>query len=118
MKKIKVNWISILDKLPPDGEEVITLNDKGKISQCDCLSTYIKIGNYSNVTHWIPMLELPPIKCYCYHEYEEQRPVYDKFSGELAGHYTTKVGCCWGTRERDVCSCGGDKNKCNFYKNK
>lgn len=22
---------------------------------------------------------------------------------------------CWGTKERDVCSCGGDKTKCNFY---
>lgn len=22
---------------------------------------------------------------------------------------------CWGTREKDPCSCGGDKNKCDFY---
>lgn len=22
---------------------------------------------------------------------------------------------CWGTRERDACSCGGDKMKCDFY---
>ena len=21
---------------------------------------------------------------------------------------------CWGTKERDVCDCGGDKRKCNF----
>lgn len=22
---------------------------------------------------------------------------------------------CYGTKERDICSCGGDKSKCNFY---
>ncbi len=22
---------------------------------------------------------------------------------------------CWGTRERDACSCGGDQTKCDFY---
>ena len=22
---------------------------------------------------------------------------------------------CWGTRERDECSCGGDRTKCDFY---
>jgi len=27
----------------------------------------------------------------------------------------TTVSECWGTKERDVCSCGGDKNKCTFY---
>lgn len=26
-----------------------------------------------------------------------------------------KVGSCWGTQERDACSCGGDKSKCDFY---
>lgn len=24
-------------------------------------------------------------------------------------------GYCWGTREMDFCSCGGDKGKCDFY---
>ena len=23
---------------------------------------------------------------------------------------------CYGTKEREECTCGGDKNKCNFYK--
>lgn len=22
---------------------------------------------------------------------------------------------CWGTPERDICTCGGDKSKCDFY---
>lgn len=35
-------------------------------------------------------------RCTCYHEEN--------------GHAE-----CWGTRERDLCSCGGDKTKCTFY---
>lgn len=38
-------------------------------------------------------------KCNCYHEnYSRQE--------------------CWGTRERDECSCCGDEAKCNFYPEK
>jgi hypothetical protein len=32
-------------------------------------------------------------------------------------NFLGKVGVCWGTAERDACSCGGDKSKCNFYPN-
>lgn len=39
--------------------------------------------------------EAPP-KCSCYHE-EHGYPE------------------CWGTKERETCSCGGDKTKCTFY---
>lgn len=40
----------------------------------------------------------PPCEnlCSCYHE--ENGQAY-----------------CWGTREKDHCSCGGDKSKCTFY---
>ena len=38
-------------------------------------------------------------KCNCYQE------IYNKSE-------------CWGTKERDVCSCGGDESKCNFYPEK
>ena len=27
-------------------------------------------------------------------------------------------GTCWGTREREECTCGGDTTKCNFYPEK
>lgn len=29
-----------------------------------------------------------------------------------------KMGECWGTKERELCSCNGDVNKCNFYPEK
>ena len=28
--------------------------------------------------------------------------------------YTGKQEC-WGTKERDICDCNGNKNNCNFY---
>ena len=28
-----------------------------------------------------------------------------------------EIGTCWGTSERDACSCGGDRSKCDFYPN-
>ncbi len=30
-------------------------------------------------------------------------------------NFLGEVGVCWGTAERDACSCGGDKSKCDFY---
>lgn len=26
-----------------------------------------------------------------------------------------EVGVCYGTKEQEECSCGGDRTKCNFY---
>ena len=41
--------------------------------------------------------------CKCYHA--------DKnFLGE--------IGVCWGTKECEACSCGGDESKCDFYEDK
>lgn len=40
------------------------------------------------------------MKCDCYHA--------DK-------NYLGRIGVCWGTKEMEPCSCGGDKSKCDFY---
>lgn len=39
-------------------------------------------------------------KCKCWHETPNRKQVDAE---------------CWGTRERDACSCGGDQMKCDFY---
>ena len=39
-------------------------------------------------------------KCPCYHDEE---------------NWLHERGVCWGTKEREPCSCGGDELKCNFY---
>ena len=38
--------------------------------------------------------------CKCYHA--------DK-------NFLGKIGVCWGTKECEACSCGGDEAKCDFY---
>lgn len=37
---------------------------------------------------------------------------------EKCDSYKVEYGrtVCYGTKEREVCTCGGDKDKCNFYK--
>lgn len=35
------------------------------------------------------------------------------------GHwYIPECGTCLGTKEKEPCRCGGNKNRCDFYKNK
>lgn len=54
-------WISVKDRLPEDGELVVTYSDLNKrVSSCECLKSYVtQYGNYSKVTHWMP-LPAPP----------------------------------------------------------
>ena len=30
-------------------------------------------------------------------------------------NFIGKIGVCWGTKECEACSCGGDEAKCDFY---
>ena len=49
-------------------------------------------------------------KCNCYHKTEY-------ITGWESPHEAiTEIRTeCWGTPERDYCSCGGDRRKCDFY---
>lgn len=53
-------------------------------------------------------------KCDCYHIESKRRYTYHPITGEPISH-DDRVGVCWGTKEIDECSCGGDRTKCNFY---
>lgn len=33
-------------------------------------------------------------------------------------NFLGKIGVCWGTKECEACSCGGDESKCDFYEDK
>jgi hypothetical protein len=48
-------------------------------------------------------------KCDCYHI---QSTI--KYKDDCIP-FMAHDGVCWGTREQDICSCGGDKTKCDFY---
>lgn len=53
-------------------------------------------------------------KCDSYHTEERYTSLdFNMFGNSVR---TKEVGVCWGTREREKCTCGGDKRKCNFYK--
>lgn len=61
-------------------------------------------------------------KCDCYRVRAERRYFsdYDKGYAAAQGRYLpdyedTYKGVCLGTKESDVCDCGGNKLKCNFY---
>ena len=52
-------------------------------------------------------------KCNCYHIQTERRHTYH-ITGEPI-YYDEEVGVCWGTKEREKCSCCGNEAKCDFY---
>lgn len=49
-------------------------------------------------------------KCDCYHEVE--RGIHNPY---LNQRLVIKEGQCWGTKERDICHCKGDKCQCDIY---
>lgn len=62
-------------------------------------------------------------KCDCY-QFETKRRylsniekiTYTLATKRLAPEYIDEeVGVCYGTKEKDVCNCGGDMRKCSFY---
>jgi hypothetical protein len=55
-------------------------------------------------------------KCDCYHVEKKTIYTYHQITGRPIGH-DVDVGVCWGTKEADECSCGGDEFKCDFYPN-
>ena len=62
-------------------------------------------------------------KCDCYHETEEKFYASDYIRGYYAAKgwtlpSTKMKSVCWGTKECDECSCGGDRTKCDFYPKK
>ena len=65
-------------------------------------------------------------RCDCYHEETKTRYLTEFERGYEFGKtgklppltklVTYKEGKCLGTSECDTCTCGGDRNKCDFYK--
>jgi hypothetical protein len=53
-------------------------------------------------------------KCNYYDVQNKRIYTYHQVAGQPITH-DIDVGVCWGTREKDECSCGGDVTKCDFY---
>ena len=52
-------------------------------------------------------------KCDCYRLEPERHYFVDKYDAPI--YENINVSRCLGTKERDVCDCGGDRSKCSFY---
>lgn len=55
-------------------------------------------------------------KCDCYHIQPTIKYKYNPITGDPI-LFTAQEGVCWGTKEMEICSCGGDRTKCDFYPN-
>ena len=53
-------------------------------------------------------------KCDCYNIRKVTRYTYHALTGRPISH-TVDEAYCGGTKECDVCSCNGDRTKCDFY---
>lgn len=63
--------------------------------------------------------------CDCYKVTQERRYLTEYEKGYHYGRYneeieyvTKEVPRCLGTKEREICTCGGHKSQCNFYREK
>lgn len=63
--------------------------------------------------------------CDCYEVTKERRHLTEYEKGYYYGkqgkeptYITEEVSRCLGTKEKDVCSCGGYRSQCNFYREK
>ena len=52
-------------------------------------------------------------KCDSYHLEPERHYFVDEYGAPI--YETINVPRCWGTKEKDVCNCDGDRSKCSFY---
>ena len=52
-------------------------------------------------------------KCDSYHLEPEQHYFVDEYGAPI--YESINVPRCWGTKEKDVCNCDGDRSKCSFY---
>lgn len=80
----------------------------------------VKVDATSNVMH--PQLVIDEPTCDCYEVTKErhylteyEKGYYYGKRGERLDYITKEVPRCLGTAERETCSCGGYKSRCDFY---
>lgn len=63
--------------------------------------------------------------CKCFHEVTTKRALSDfqkcmmyALTGKQIDSIKVVEGKCWGTKECEMCKCGGDRSKCDFYPTK
>lgn len=62
------------------------------------------------------LVEAPEdVPCSCYHTTLRKEPRYNTITGQIDHYEDIEYGVCWGTKECEMCSCGGNEKKCDFY---
>lgn len=97
-----------------DIEEVLTNNGyKVDISRMP-LNIPDEMRYRIDITDTLRHNDSEKFKCDCHHT--EQRIMSVDFGALGTAPRTKTIQTCWGTKEREECTCDGDKRKCNFYK--
>lgn len=132
--KVK-EWLKVFKKAPGfnikiedkfiDNTGVFTKNDVMHLYGDRELYSVKKDGTCRNSQHVDTLiLNISDIKeCASYRTRKIRRQLSDYERGVYYGKYgeqrtyiEEEEGYCIGTREWEACTCGGDKSKCNFYK--
>lgn len=105
-----------------DGEEIFVLSTYMKNQYADYDIDDITVGEDGYIILYISKYK----KCDCYRtkkvrryltEYE--KGFYAVLYGRAPADYIVKdQPYCMGTKERECCTCGGDRRKCDFYPTK
>ena len=65
------------------------------------------------------LIEAPEnIPCSYYHTTMKKEPRYNTTTGQIDHYEDVEYGVCWGTKECELCLCGGNEKKCDFYEYK
>lgn len=56
--------------------------------------------------------------CSCYETRVVCEPRYNTITGRIDHYVDVEYGRCRGTKECDICTCGGNEKKCDFYSHK
>lgn len=102
---------------------------KGKLRPAyEIIDTYgdfevVKVDASPNSMHPKLTLDEPTCDCYevteeRYHLTEYEKGYYYGIRGERLNYITKEVSRCLGTKDRETCTCGGYKSRCNFYRDK
>lgn len=115
--------MKVKEFLEPFAEDQIFIVDGNYFTRKGLMSSYsdyevFKVKSYEDGL-W---LKLDISICDCYEVTKErhylteyEKGYYYGKRGERLDYITKEVPRCRGTKEKDVCSCGGYKSRCDFY---
>ena len=115
---------NFLEALNTVKKHIDNIWNKHETCSDDCrfhsICTTIDSGGYMDVATIINRLidSSEKLPCSCYHTTMKKEPRYNTITGQIDHYEDIEYGICWGTKECEMCSCGGNKKNCDFYEYK